>query len=425
MKSNDSIKKYTIFTLLTMATGVIYKLPYIQDIFYVPMQENLNLTHTQIGNMLSIGGFFTTFGFLGSMYLTDRISKKILIPSALIGVGITGVYLSTFPSYNQLILIWILFALFSDMLYWPILVKSVKSLGSKNEQGRIFGFFEAGRGFFDTIIVFSALYIFSKLGSKSISFKAVILFYSAVSIVIGVLVFIALEDDKPIKSKSKSKTNLKMPLEVIKMKEVWLVSGTIFCSYTVYCGLTYMMPFLQSVYGMPVVLVGIYGVINQYGIKMLAGPIGGYIADKKFKSSSKYFRFSFINIVAIMMLMVILPHEKLGIYTGIVLGLLFATVVNSMKALLFAPMAEINIDNNISGSAISFASFIGYSPLMFCYSIYGNILDRFKGVLGYKILFTIIIGFAVLGILISKRLIKVIKLKNDEKNNNQYIDKIS
>lgn len=405
MKSENNIKKYIIFMVLTMATGVVYKLPYIQDVFYVPIQQSLNLTHTQIGNILSIAGFFSVFGFLGSIYFIDRISKKILIPCGLIGVGITGIYLSTFPGYYALILIWISFALFGDMFYWPVLVKSVKALGNKSEQGRIFGFFEAGRGLFDTIIVFVALYLFSTLGSL----KYVILFYSITAITMGIVAFIVLEKDESIKVKKES--NLSVNLEVLKSKEVWLVAGNIFCAYAIYCGLTYTMPFLQNTYNISVVIIGVYGMINQYGIKMLAGPVGGYLADKKFKSPSKYFRFSFTAIIIIMILMINLSQKGSSINIGFIFVIIFATLANSMKALLFAPMQEVGIDEKISGAAISLASFIGYSPLVFCYSLYGSILDRFEGVLGYRILFSIIIVFALIGLLINKKLIKATNLK--------------
>lgn len=410
MKSEKNIKKYIIFIILTMSTGIVYKLPYIQDVFYIPMQKSLNLTHTQIGNILSIAGFFSTFGFLGSIYFIDRISKKILIPCALIGVGIIGIYLSTFPSYYVLILIWILFSLFSDMLYWPVLVKSVKKLGNSNEQGRIFGFFEAGRGLFDTVIVFMALYLFSRLKSL----KYVMLFYSISAIIMGILAFIVLEKDDPIRKKKEH--NSSVNFEVVKLKEVWLVAGNIFCAYAIYCGLTYTMPFLQNTYNVSVLLIGVYSMINQYGIKMLAGPFGGYLADKKFKSSSKYFRFSFISIILVMIFMIALPHKNLNVNIGFIFVIIFATIANSMKALLFAPMQEVGIDENISGAAISLASFIGYSPLVFCYSLYGNILDRFEGILGYKILFSIIITFALVGLLINKKLIKVTKLKKSINN---------
>lgn len=406
MKSEKNIKKNIIFLILTMATGIVYKLPYIQDVFYVPIQKSFNLTHTQLGNILSISGFFSTFGFLGSIYFIDKISKKILIPSALIGVGITGIYLSTLPGYYALILIWIFFALFSDMLYWPILVKTVKSLGNDKEQGRLFGLFEAGRGLFDTIVVLIALTIFSLFGS----IKYVILFYSISSILMGIVSFFILENDEPIKAESK----FSFPIEVLKSREVWLISGNIFCAYAIYCGLTYMMPFLQNTYGVSIMIIGIYGMINQYGIKMLAGPLGGYIADKKFKSTSKYFRFCFISMIIICLVMIILADKSFGITIGFIFVVIFSMLVNSMKALLFAPMEEVGISKEISGSAISLASFIGYSPLVFCYSLYGNILDRFTGLIGYRIIFTLIIGFGLLGLIINRNLRNIIRNKTTD-----------
>ncbi|MEF9992593.1 MAG: MFS transporter [Romboutsia sp.] len=404
MKSEIRIKKYIIFTVLTMATGVIYKLPYIQDVFYVPIQESLNLNHSQIGNMLSVAGFISVFGFLGSIYFIDKISKKIVIPISLIGVGITGLYLYTLPGYFSLIIIWIVFALFSDMFYWPVVVKTVKDLGEKNEQGRIFGFFEAGRGLFDTIVVLSVLYLFSKTNS----IRDVILFYSISCILIGIVIYFILEKEYITYTNKKNK--LRFPIEVIKSKEVLLVSGNIFCSYAIYCGITYMMPFLQNIYDVSLVSIGIYSMLNQYGLKMIAGPLGGYLADRKFKSASKYFRFSFMGIILVVIVMILLPEEGNTSNIGFLFVVVFSLIVSSMKALLFAPMEEIKIREEISGQAISLASFIGYSPLIFCYSLYGNILDKFSGLLGYRILFCILIGFGIMGLVINKKLINYIDL---------------
>ena len=404
MKSNNK-KNLLIFIVLTMSTGVIYKLPYIQDVFYVPLQESLNLTHSQLGNILSVAGFFSVFGFLGSIYFIDRVSKKVLIPCGLIGVGITGIYLSTFPGYLSLIFIWIFFALFGDMLYWPILVKCIKDLGSENQQGRIFGFFEAGRGLFDTIVVLMALYLFSQTNSL----KNVILFYSIISLIMGIFAFLLLDKGEIKYVKKEKQKNIW--LEVIKSKKVWLVAGNVFCSYSIYCALTYMMPFLQNEHNVSAVLIGVYGMLNQYGIKMMAGPFGGYLADKKFKSPSKYFRFSFISIIFIMIFMIIFSKGMLSINVGFILIIAFAALVNSMKALLFAPMQEVGIKDEISGAAISLVSFVGYLPLVFCYSLYGSILDKFQGVLGYKILFTITMCFGLVGLLVNRKLIENSRVK--------------
>ena len=51
------------------------------------------------------------------------------------------------------------------MLYWPTMLKTVRLLGTEEEQGRMFGIMEAGRGLMDTIVAFCALGIFSALGA--------------------------------------------------------------------------------------------------------------------------------------------------------------------------------------------------------------------------------------------------------------------
>ena len=65
------------------------------------MQEYLGLTHTQLGNAMSISGAVTTLGFIAAVWLSDRVSKRILLPVGIIGCGLLGLWLATLPSYNR------------------------------------------------------------------------------------------------------------------------------------------------------------------------------------------------------------------------------------------------------------------------------------------------------------------------------------
>ncbi|MEG1284313.1 MAG: MFS transporter [Romboutsia sp.] len=407
----ETIKKWITFIILTLGAGTIYKLCFLKDAFYVPMQEYLGLTHTQIGNAMSISGAVTTVGFILAVWLSDRVSKKILLPVGLIGSGLLGIWLSTFPDYNSILLIWALFALTNDMVFWPVLLKSVKSLGSKEEQGRMFGYFEASRGLVDTLVAFAALGIFAYFGSSQVGFKNSILFYSVTVIIVGIASFFVLEDDRePIKDGDKKIKKEKIsPMVAFKTKEIWLAAFTTFFVYAVFCGITYFIPFLENIYALPVALVGAYGIINQYGLKMVGGPVGGYLADKKFKSPAKYLRFAFLLCIVLLTIMVIAPHNSLNVYIGMTMTLVFGVIIFSMKATYFAPMGEINISEDITGAAMSIGSFIGYAPGMFAYSLYGNVLDNNPGLLGYRIVFMMMIGFAVLGVVVSTLLINKIK----------------
>lgn len=78
---------------------------------------------------------------------------------------------------------------------------------------------------------------------------------------------------------------------------------------------------------LPVALVGAYGIINQYCLKMIGGPIGGLIADKILKSPSKYLFYTFCISTLALVALILLPHESMPVYLGMVCTLGFGAIV--------------------------------------------------------------------------------------------------
>lgn len=412
-------KKWISFGTLMLGAGTIYKLGFMKDAFYVPMQEFMGLSHTQIGTAMSVAGLISTFGFLASIYLTDRISKKIMIPLSLISICLCGLWLSTFPSYPVFLLIYCLLAVCADMLYWPTMLKTVRLLGNEDEQGRMFGIMEAGRGLMDTLVAFCALGIFSAFGSTAAGLRMAILFYSIVPGVIGIITYFLLEpDEAPARSRAAGPEGKEGRggafdgvLLALKNKNIWLVSFNIFFAYSVYCGLTYFIPFLEEAYALPAALVGVYGIINQYGLKMLGGPVGGFVTDKVFHSATRYLRLMFIVVAVILTAFSLMPHQSMGIIAGMGITLFISACVFSMRAIFFAPMDEVQVPREITGSAMSMGSFIGYLPGAFMYAVYGGILDMHPGLSGYRIIFLTMAAFALCGLLLSSYTLRKIGKK--------------
>ena len=409
-------KKWISFGILMLGAGTIYKLGFLKDAFYVPMQEFMGLSHTQIGTAMSIAGLISTFSFLTAIGITDKVSKKIMIPFSLISICLCGIWLSTFPSYPVFLLIYCLLAICADMLYWPTMLKTVRLLGTEDEQGRMFGIMEAGRGLMDTIIAFGALGIFSAMGSTAAGLKMAILFYSIVPGVIGIIMYFMLEpDDAPAPTPVQTQENASGAKEkntsgimrTLKNKNIWLVSFNIFFVYSVYCGLTYFIPFLEEAYALPAALVGVYGIINQYGLKMLSGPVGGFITDKILHSATKYLRIAFVIVGVIVAVFAMLPHKSMGIFLGMFITLTISACVYSMRAIFFAPMDEVHVPREITGSAMAMGSFM--------YAVYGGILDKFEGLFGYRIVYLMMAAFAAGGFVLSTYIISTIK-KDKQKN---------
>ena len=108
------------------------------------------------------------------------------------------------------------------------------------------------------------------------------------------------------------------------------------------------------------------------------------------------------------------PHETLGAGGNWILGaactLGFGAIVFTMRAVFFAPMDEVKVPAEITGAAMSLASLVIYLPNAFAYVIYGHFLDSYPGMTGFRIVFCIMIGWAVLGLGVSTFLIHRIKL---------------
>ncbi|WP_368843395.1 MFS transporter [Klebsiella quasipneumoniae] len=405
-------KKWAIFSLLTLYGGTIYKLPSLKDAFYIPMQDYFHLTNGQIGNAMSVNSVVTTIGFFLSIYFADKLPRRYTMSLSLIATGLLGIYLTTMPGYWGILFVWALFGVTCDMMNWPVLLKSVSRLGNSEQQGRLFGFFETGRGIVDTIIAFSALAIFTWFGSGLLGFKAGIWFYALIVIVVGIMLFFMLkekDEDALEKATVESATEKSSISSVLKDKTIWLIAFNVFFVYAVYCGLTFFIPFLKNIYLLPVALVGAYGIINQYCLKMVGGPIGGLIADKILKSPSKYLFYTFCASTVALVALILLPHESMPVYLGMICTLGFGAIVFTQRAVFFAPIGEANIAENRTGAAMALGSFIGYAPAMFCYSLYGYILDLNPGLTGYKIVFGIMACFALCGAFVSVMLVKRIR----------------
>ncbi|MEQ4923784.1 MFS transporter [Proteus hauseri] len=409
------MNKWIKLSFLILGGGTIFKLSSMKDVFYVPMQQDWGLTNAQIGLGFTVYTIVQTIGLFSSLYIADRFSKKILLPVGLIGVGLCGAYLSTLPSFTGYLISFAVMALFADVIYWPVLLKAVRLLGNKEEQGRLFGFLEAGRGIVDVIIASGALYVFVLFGEGKEGMQAGLTFYTVVTIIIGIITYFIVDDDKTIASNTgdANKKVFEGIKSVIKCPNLWLASMTIFFIYSAYCGLTYFIPFLKDIYALPIALVGAYGIINQYALKMVGGPIGGFLSDKVFKSPTKFLQFTSLLAAAAMAMFMLLPHETMNVYLGMTATLGFGAIIFSQRAIFFAPMEEIGTKREYAGSAMAFACILGYMPAMFAYAVYGSFLDNYPGIKGYNFVFGMMIMFSLLAYTTAKILSKRIKQRNE------------
>lgn len=410
------MNKWMKLCFLILGGGTIFKLSSMKDVFYVPMQADWGLTNTQIGFGFTVYAAVQTIGLFSSLYIADRFSKKILLPTGLIGVGLCGAYLTTLPPFSGYLIAFGAMAFFGEVVYWPVLLKAVRLLGNRDEQGRMFGFLEAGRGVVDVLIASGALFVFVQFGEGKAGMQAGLVYYTLITIIVGIITYFIVDaDDRTIPQDDEdvNKQIFKGIKNVVKSPNLWLASFCIFFVYSAYCGLTYFIPFLKDIYALPVALVGAYGIINQYGLKMVGGPVGGYLADKISHSPVIYLKWTFLISAVAMLLFIQLPHDSMNVYLGMTATLGFGAIIFSQRAIFFAPMDEIGTPREFAGSAMAFGCIIGYMPSMFAYTLYGSLLDNFSGIQGYNYVFSVMVAFSLLGFICATLLTRRMKLRNE------------
>lgn len=406
---NKTLKEWLTLLAITMAGGSIFKISFMRDVFYIPMGEAFGVNHTQLGWMMTAFALTQFVSYLPGGWLTDIVSVKILIPVSLILSGLCGLWLSTFPSFPIVLLIQAVQGVTITLLFWQAMIKGTRLLGSKEEQGRLFGLLEGGRGFFSTIISFAALWVFDQYVDSQLGLKATMIFYGVVFIVLGFACYFLIEEDE-VEGQLDAKGALKGLAEVAKVPEVWLAGAIIFFGYSFYNGLGYLTPYLTEIQKVPVNVGAAIAIIRTYLIAFLAAPIGGILADK-LGSTIKFLVYALLIGAGLTAAFILFPQGTTLIMI-IAVMLILASIVMMIRGTYYATSDEIKIPLYLAGSAAGVLSLVGNTPDLFIFTLYGNILDKYPGITGYKVVFGVMIGFAILGAISAFVLYRKVKAKN-------------
>lgn len=404
--SKKSLNKWLILFIICIGGGVIYIFPYLQYTYYDSMMAALGFDNTQMGTLISVYGTLNLVAYLVGGLVADKFSSKNLLTFSLVGTGLTGFIFSTYPSYKVMLLLSVVWSITTTFTYWPAMMKAVKLLGSSDEQGKLFGFRE---GLFCLLaLVFSLIgvFVFNKTGEN---FKMLVITYSIIYILCGVITFLFLPNDKKDETEATEKHSVLEGLGfVLKQPSIWLVGLIIFCAYAIGITLGRLNPYLTSVFKMGVSTAAIVSIINEYAIGTF-GSMGGGIISDKFKSSTKCLKYSFVLMAILLAIFISIPGNPSFLMVAIVFGLSAKLVQAAARGIYFVPLDEIKIPDNYIGTAVGVVSIIGFLSDAFLFTIWGKIMDTYPGVLGYKIMFGSLIGFCAVGFILTMILSKKIK----------------
>lgn len=400
------IKKYGTLLLLAAGAGIIFQLPYIRETFYVPIQNAMDLTNSEMGLLSSGYASVALVSYFIGGVIADKFSARKLLTFSFLATGILGLWFSTFPGFTISRIIFVLMGITTIITYWSACIKATRMLGSEEEQGRLFGLQEGLRGILNAVLVFAMTFVFNRYIDETAGASAAIRLCSFAVIIIGILNFIFIEDTKAVENSEPLIDVTKGMFKSLLIPRVWILVAIIFTAYSVYGLLGYITTYAVNFYDLSASSAATLGGV-RYLLQGVGGIIGGFLADK-IHSRSKVIIGGCVGLFASFSLYLVIPTQA-AFYVPVLINFFFGlTFIYIVRSQYFAVHEEAGIPLHMSGRVSGITSSLGYAPDIFMYTLVGSWMDTY-GKKGYNMTWIYAMVAAALCILFTLALMKVIK----------------
>jgi sugar phosphate permease len=397
-----------IILSLILAGEAIFTLPYHVTRFFRPtFLEVFDLTATELGVAQSAYGFIAMAAYFFGGPLADRFEPRKLLAGSLWATALGGLYLATFPDVTGVTLIWGFFGLTNILLFWAALIKVTRAWGGERQQGLAYGLLDGGRGLLAAILASAGVFAFSvafplgydaaTLDQKAAVLREVIYGYTGVTAAVGVLVWFTLRglDDQQAGAQRLTLSEFVAQIKsVIQLKVVWCQATVLVCAYTSYKAFDQYALFAVRGHGIDEIDAAQIVAAGAW-TRPIAALALGLLGD----------RFGISRMAMVCFVLLIISHSLFA-FTGNALGTLSMIMLNTLvtgiaifglRGLYFGLLEEGQIPLAITGTAVGLVSVIGYTPDVFIAAVAGYLIDQSPGLMGFQHLFTLLLGFSVIG----------------------------
>lgn len=391
----------------------VYALAFIQFILYIPFQESIGISNTQMGFLLTLYGLGNIFGAPVGGWVSDRFNPKKIYIASLVLTGLFSIAYAMYMTYATAIVVWILLAISSLFMNFPAHIKLVRLLASERDQGKIFGFNESAIGL--TTIAFNALqvWVYSLFDEPYLGIKMVSITIGVVTLLCAVMCyfiipnFSAAELEGVQDQEDVVKLTAKDFFIVIKSPATWIIAIGIFATYSFQVTTTYFTPYFTAVLGLAVTSAGFITLLRDQVMRLLGAPFGGMLADKLRSPLKVLLGVYVIGIISILLFRIIPQGTPI---TLIILATLFiAFFVYMGRGVYYAVATELAVPRKYAATTVGVAAAIGFLPDVFQFLLFGHWLDT-HGNHGYDLMFIFQASVLLVGLIVT-----IITLKNKHK----------
>lgn len=404
-------KKYITLLLLGFSGGAIFVFPYLKYIFYDDVLISLGIGNADSGLLLTAYSLGCVALYIPGGILADKLSPRVSIVTSLSAATALTLIFAFFFNFAAAIVVWFLMAFASGFIFWSAVLKAVRIISEEKNQGMMYGVYYSANGAATALINYACLKVFGYTGGGSHGLLMAVLLMAFCTGISALGLFFFLKGFEKSETKKEDQFSFSDLSQVVKNPSIWMVSIIFFCTYAVYTCSSYYTPYLTYL-GLSSDSSAELSILRINIAMMIASPIGGYLADKVFKSTVKWIAYG-STLLALSILATFYVGGSHLTLTSI-LSIIPGWIVMSMYGIMFSALKEINVPVKVSGTVIGVTSIISYSPDLFMNTVYGAILDHYTGaetITAYQIIFTSLAAISVLAVILSLCVLSRIKEK--------------
>ena len=393
---------------LVTAGEMIFSLPYHLTRYFRPtVREVFNFSNTDLGDIFVPYGIVAMLAYFPGGILADRFPPRKLMTFALVATGLGGFYFMTLPGVVGTSVLYAYWGLTSILPFWCALIRATRMWGGRVAQGRGFGFLDGGRGLLAAMSASLAVFLFSASigadptiaspGERAQAFQLIVLYYSALTIAAGIVVWLYIPDPPATEERS-APTAWSDVRAVLGNRSVWLQAIIVVSAYCGYKGLDNYSVYAYDALGMDETSAARFTATFGY-IRPAAAIGAGFLGD----------RFGIARVMAVLFASLAASYTMLAFLDAspTLLFLVYANLlisafgVYALRGLYFALLEQTRIPDSLTGAAVGLISVLGYTPDIFFYPIAGRLLDAAPGVAGHQNSFLFLSSIATAGLAIT------------------------
>ena len=387
------------FILITLCSQFTFALLAMKGVLLPQILELWDVSKTQFGLLLSIYGLASNFMYVLLSWAQDRYAPRQLISVTMIIGGITTSFLGKTSDFYVLLSLLLVLAICCEGAFWPAILSSVRKSASDQNQSKVFGILEGGRGLIEFLQNAITLGLYAWLGNSVLGLEVAFMLNGGVMVLLGIICWFVLPRESLLKSSDTSGDMMEEVREGMKvtlaMPEIWLAGVSGFFIYFAYTSLPFYVTYLDESFALPALAASIFAILSTSVGRISSAFVAGFVTNRLFGSSAGGMQAGLILIALLGTALALMPTSQSLVWIAMSLLMPLVFIIFFMRALYFAPYGEMGLPPRFSGSVIAVAAFVVYAPSSFGYLLWGYLLDTFPGDSGYRYLFATL---AIIGI---------------------------